>query len=159
MENLEAKNYFEIFNLPVLCEIDAEQLRGAYLKLQQEYHPDKFLLAIDADKDQAQKNSRFINKAYSTLAHPVELMQYLLSLKGYSLTERFATALDDDFLEQVFEWQGAMLDLSEVEATKREIKKYRDNLFLSASSLLKEERYAEAFEVFKKIKFVDRLLV
>ena len=41
-------NHFELFNLPVVLDINLDTLKAEFLKLQQQYHPDK--AAISADK-------------------------------------------------------------------------------------------------------------
>ena len=43
-------NHFELFSLPVELDIDLAVLKNEFLKLQQQYHPDKA-----EDKDQAQQ--------------------------------------------------------------------------------------------------------
>ena len=52
-------NHFELFNLPVALDIDSAALKAEFLKLQQQYHPDKA-----ADKDQALIKSSEINQAF-----------------------------------------------------------------------------------------------
>ena len=41
-------NHFELFNLPVVLDINLDTLKAEFLKLQQQCHPDKA-----EDKDQA----------------------------------------------------------------------------------------------------------
>lgn len=50
--NPSPMNHFELFNLPVALDIDLATLKSEFLKLQQQYHPDKAL-----DKDQADRKS------------------------------------------------------------------------------------------------------
>ena len=52
-------NHFELFNLPVALDIDLAALKTEFLKLQQQYHPDKA-----EDKDQALIKSSDINQAF-----------------------------------------------------------------------------------------------
>ena len=52
-------NHFELFNLPVALDIDLATLKTEFLKLQQQYHPDKA-----ENKDQALIQSSDINQAY-----------------------------------------------------------------------------------------------
>ena len=55
-------NHFELFNLPVALDIDFATLKAEFLKLQQQYHPDKA-----EDKDQALIKSSEINQAFKQL--------------------------------------------------------------------------------------------
>ena len=56
-------NHFELFNLPVELDIDLAVLKNEFLKLQQQYHPDKA-----EDKDQALIKSSEINQAFKVLS-------------------------------------------------------------------------------------------
>lgn len=159
LENLEAKNYFEIFSLPLSHEIDLERLREIYLRLQAQYHPDKFLLASRSEQEQASKNSKIINKGYFVLSNPIELLDYMLALQGFNLSERFAIDLDNDFLEQVFVWQGEMLDSSRAQEIRDKISMLRNELLKSAFFQIKQGEFVQAFESFKRLKFLERLLV
>lgn len=61
--NPSPMNHFELFNLPVALDIDLATLKSEFLKLQQQYHPDKAL-----DKDQALIKSSEINQAFKVLS-------------------------------------------------------------------------------------------
>ena len=41
------KNHFELFQMPVMFEIDTQQLDAAYREVQGRVHPDKFVTATD----------------------------------------------------------------------------------------------------------------
>lgn len=69
-------NHFELFNLPVVLDINLATLKAEFLKLQQQYHPDKA-----EDKDQALIKSSEINQAYKALSNVDSRAAYLLSLK------------------------------------------------------------------------------
>jgi iron-sulfur cluster assembly accessory protein len=69
-------NHFELFNLPVALDIDLAALKNEFLKLQQQYHPDKA-----EDKDQALIKSSEINQAFKALSNVDSRAAYLLSLK------------------------------------------------------------------------------
>ena len=51
-------NHFERFNLPVALDLSLATLKSEFLKLQQQYHPDKA-----EDKNQALIQSSDINQA------------------------------------------------------------------------------------------------
>ncbi len=57
-------NHFELFNLPVALDIDLAALKSEFLKLQQQYHPDKA-----EDKDLALIKSSEINQAFKALSN------------------------------------------------------------------------------------------
>ncbi len=75
--NPSPMNHFELFNLPVALDIDLATLKSEFLKLQQQYHPDKAL-----DKDQALIKSSEINQAFKVLSQVDSRAGYLLGLKN-----------------------------------------------------------------------------
>ncbi len=90
-------NHFELFNLPVVLDINLDVLKAEFLKLQQQYHPDKA-----EDKDQALIKSSEINQAYKALLNVDSRAAYLLSLKkqDYHLDQSIG---DFEFLQSALE--------------------------------------------------------
>ena len=74
-------NFFEIFAIPVAWQVDSSQLQSKYLKLQQEFHPDRYASSGDTEKRLAVQTASLINQAYDTLKSPLKRAQYLLELK------------------------------------------------------------------------------
>ena len=80
-------NYFEIFGIEAQIIIDIEHLNRQYLKLQSEFHPDKFVNASNLEKSMATRISTHINDAYNTLSDLVERVDYILQINNYSTYE------------------------------------------------------------------------
>lgn len=98
-------NYFELFDLPVSLSIDQNILTKKYIALQKKYHPDFFTLATDIEKKEALEKSALLNKAVNVLKNEVEIIKYVLQLKGV-LEDDEKYQLDPGFLME-------MMDLNE----------------------------------------------
>ena len=102
------KNHFELFQLPLMFEIDAQQLDAAYRELQSRVHPDKFVTATDAEKRVAMQWATRANEAYQTLKNPLKRAMYLCEMNGVDLGTESNTAMPVSFLMQQIEWREAL---------------------------------------------------
>lgn len=91
-------NYFILFGLPEVYEVDSKKLRMAYTALQSQYHPDRFATSATAEKNEALQASSYLNHAIETLKSPAKRATYLLELKGISISEHANLCGDTDFL-------------------------------------------------------------
>ena len=103
-------NYFEFFHLPQQFSIDRKALDAAYLKIQQEVHPDRFARASDSEKRQSLQIATFANTAYQTLKQAIKRGLYLCELYGLDPQLETNTAMPKDFLIQQMELRESMDD-------------------------------------------------
>ena len=82
------QNYFELFGLAEVFEVDKEALAVRYRELQAETHPDRFANASDQEKRIAQQRASLVNDAFDTLKSPLRCARYLLELRGAPVDER-----------------------------------------------------------------------
>ena len=75
-------NCFTLLELPELFTIDEALLQRNYFSAQRAWHPDRFVNAAAAEKQQAMQRSVAINDAYHTLKSPLKRAQNLLKLRG-----------------------------------------------------------------------------
>jgi len=61
-----SSDFFEIFAIPVAWQVDSSQLQSKYLKLQQEFHPDRYASHSESEKRLAVQTASLINQAYDT---------------------------------------------------------------------------------------------
>lgn len=104
-------NFFEIFAIPVACQVDSSQLQSKYLKLQQEFHPDRYASSGDTEKRLAVQTASLINQAYDTLKSPLERAQYLLELKQIDASQDSHITSDGAFLMEQIELREALSDV------------------------------------------------
>jgi len=85
-----AEDYFTVFGLPRMLQIDLPALEKQFYKLSRKLHPDLFATASAEQQQQATEHSSLLNDAYRTLRDPVERTKYLLRLEGASVEEESA---------------------------------------------------------------------
>ena len=72
-------------------DLDMKELRDKYLSLQRSIHPDNYSLKDPKQKQYAEEQSTFVNKAYNILKDPLTRAIYLLQLQGITISEEDAT--------------------------------------------------------------------
>ena len=104
-------DFFEIFAIPVAWQVDSSQLQSRYLKLQQEFHPDRFASHSDTEKRLAVQTASLINQAYDTLKSPLKRAQYLLELNKIDASQDSHITSDGVFLMEQIELREALSDV------------------------------------------------
>ena len=104
-------NYFELFQLPVSCELNTSQLAIRYRELQRTVHPDRF--AGDADRQQrlSVQYAAYVNEAYTALKTPLARYIYLLKLAGREVDMERNTVMDPAFLMEQMELREAVAEV------------------------------------------------
>ena len=105
------RNYFELFQIPVACEVDLKQLARSYRELQKAVHPDRFAGESDRQQRLSVQYAAHVNEAYDTLKLPLQRMVYLLKLSGRELEMENNTIMDPAFLMAQMELREALADL------------------------------------------------
>ena len=116
-------NHFELFDLPEALDIDLATLKAHFLKLQQQYHPDKA-----EDKDKALIKSSEINQAYKVLSQVDSRAGYLLALKkqDHHLDQSIS---DFEFLQSALEIREQLdeaTDSYQLNSLKTEVQQWMD---------------------------------
>ncbi|WP_329417172.1 Fe-S protein assembly co-chaperone HscB [Acinetobacter indicus] len=148
-------NHFELFNLPVALDIDLATLKAEFLKLQQQYHPDKA-----EDKDQALIQSSEINQAYKVLSQVDSRAGYLLSLKkqDYHLDQSIS---DFEFLQSALEIREQLDDAhsaDELASLKIEVQQWIDGLVREFKIDYADEDWGEARDTVRKLRFFQKVM-
>jgi molecular chaperone HscB len=148
-------NHFELFNLPVALDIDLAALKAEFLKLQQQYHPDKAI-----DKDQALIKSSEINQAYKVLSQVDSRAGYLLGLKkqDYHLDQSIS---DFEFLQDALEIREQLDDArtsEELQSLKVEVQQWIDGLVREFKIDYDGEDWGEARDTVRKLRFFVKVM-
>ena len=109
----QLQNYFELFGIPENFKIDMAALDAAYLLIQQQVHPDKHVVADDAQKRASLQMATYANTAYQTLRNPIKRGLYLCELAGLDAALETNTAMPKEFLMQQMEWREELEDAGE----------------------------------------------
>ena len=141
------KNHFELFQMPVMFEIDTQQLDAAYREVQGRVHPDKFVTATDAEKRVAMQWATRANEAYQTLKNPLKRAMYLCELNGVDLATESNTTMPTAFLMQQIEW---------LEQLENELIQKRAVLLSLVTQHLNAAQYNDAGEQVRQLMFVEK---
>ena len=95
-----SQNFFEIFQIDAVFDLDVPDLNERYQALQRRVHPDRYAGQGDQAERLATQWATQVNAAYATLSEPLARASYLLDLKGVVLAQN--PTLDPTFLfEQI----------------------------------------------------------
>ena len=173
------KNYFELFQLSVSCQIDLSLLSERYRELQKAVHPDRFAGADARQQRLAIQYAAYVNEAYDALKSPMLRSLYLLELAGYKVDLENNTVMDPMFLMEQMELREAMSEVrdhadpeAELERLIDEVDEGIDTLFSvfeqmwqagyadsssSAEAAAKEDALKKAQDAVRKMQFMVKL--
>lgn len=148
-------NHFELFDLPVALDIDLAVLKAHFLKLQQQYHPDKA-----EDKNQAMIKSSEINQAHKILSNVDSRAGYLLTLKkqDFHLDQSIS---DFEFLQSALEIREQLdeaHDTDQLNSLKKEVQQWIDGLVREFKIDYDDEDWSEARDTVRKLRFFQKVM-
>lgn len=154
-------NCFTLLELPELFTIDEALLQCNYFSAQRAWHPDRFVNAAAAEKQQAMQRSVAINDAYHTLKSPLKRAQHLLKLRGILVgSEQDTVKPSHALLMQVMESREALMDANSAESlaalahkTAQEQQEILENLAVSFTG----EDYGKAAELTLALSYLLKL--
>ena len=157
-------NYFELFGLKPIFNIELATLESNFRKIQSDSHPDRFVTASAADKLSAMQRATLANEAYLSLKNPANRAKYLLELQGITAISETNTAMPTDFLMQQMEWREATedavsaKDVDALDSLLAEIRVEAKNLQENLISLLDVQKdYTAATDATRKLIFIDKV--
>ncbi|KAJ7570330.1 hypothetical protein O6H91_01G115600 [Diphasiastrum complanatum] len=100
-------DYFEIFNMAKVYDLDLKELEKRYKGLQKKLHPDLFGLKSEREREYSAEQSAQVIKAYHTLLPPLSRATYMLHIQGIDVEEE-GTVEDVDLLMEIMEMQEAV---------------------------------------------------
>lgn len=167
MSRFLSQNYFEIFELPLLFDIDLPKLEAQYRELQRALHPDRFANASDQERRLSVQSTAHLNEAYQTLKSAPLRARYLLQLKGIVFDDEKDTSFEPAFLMEQMELREALAEirhsaeaLGELNTFLQDIEQRNQVLVTQLTSLFSQDTEAslqEAKQVVQKIRFLNRL--
>lgn len=159
-----SRNYFELFQLPALFQLDLDQLDTHYREIQTRVHPDKAAHLSEAEKRMYLQWATFANEAYRTLKRPLDRARYLLRIHGVDTHEEDNTAMPSEFLLEQIEWREELQDavnqrsLPVLEQLASRLRKEMESLFTTLANLLDvERRHPAAADLVRQLAFFEKL--
>ena len=158
------QNYFKLLGLPEQFEINTSDLSKAFLKLQNQWHPDRFAAGSDEERRVSMQNTSFINAAHDVLKSPRLRARYLLELSGVSFSDETETSKDPMFLMQQMELRESIEEvveadepLDELDSIKKDVKAQSQELEQDFQSAYKSADFKKAKDAVLKMRFMERI--
>lgn len=160
---MDTLDYFALFNLPPVFDLDMAQLKSRYLERAREVHPDRFVQAGAREQRQALEHSANLNEAYETLKDPTQRARYLLQRMGRAVSLE-TTVQDPEFLLQQMGWREELEALHGhcnpelLEAFNHRLQKARQQLaceFMACWQDTTQQDLAE--QLVRRMQFLDKL--
>ncbi len=78
-------NYFQVFNLKPVLNIDLDGLERKFHQLSRQYHPDYHTNSPPEERERALQMTALLNDAYRTLRDPSKRAEYLVRSRGFEV--------------------------------------------------------------------------
>ncbi|MEM8593797.1 MAG: Fe-S protein assembly co-chaperone HscB [Pseudomonadota bacterium] len=156
------QNYFQLLSLPVAFDVDASALQAAYLTLQTQFHPDRFVNATSQEQRLSVQFIAHLNEAKQCLEDDVKRGYYLLELLHETVPEE-RTIDDMEFLMAQMELreQGEALvvqgDADALRSFQQSIQAQYEELRSHLSSQLADALWNDAAVSLAKLQFFQKL--
>ena len=157
-------NFFELFGLPVIFDVDMVSLKQRFHKLQQATHPDKFVLATDQERRVAMQKVTQVNEGFQILKNPILRAQHLLQIKGIENPPQAKTINDPQFLLQQMTWRESLEDsrsqsdpFAVIANLIDEISKETVKLETVINDYFKDDQLEPVAEIISKLQFFHKL--
>ncbi len=136
------KNYFELFELPVSCQVDQQRLSSQYRALQRAVHPDRFAGDDDRQQRLSIQYASHVNEAFNTLKQPLSRAIYLLKLSGRDVDMERNTIMEPVFLMEQMELRESVADIKSRKKPEQEVERLAGQVDADI------HRYLQKFEGF-----------
>ncbi|CAL4325869.1 Co-chaperone protein HscB [Buchnera aphidicola (Neophyllaphis podocarpi)] len=149
-------NYFNLFSLPQIFNINEELLIKNFYELQKKFHPDKLINSSTNLLSKMNNKIIIINKGYKILKDPINRAEHLLYLNNFIVDKKSYLYVEKSFL---------IKNISLFEKLETIIKEKENNLALSNfinKIVLKKDKYLNKliylFDL-KKFKSIKSILI
>lgn len=155
--------YFTLFQLEPVFDIDTASLEQTYRTLAARFHPDKFAAASAFEQKQAMMMSSTLNEAYRTLKSPIDRAAYLLKQHGIDADAPEHTSFTPEFLMQQMEWREALEDAraarddAGLARLDSEIQAEQSALQHNLQAAFNQQEYQQAAEWVRQGRFLNKL--
>jgi molecular chaperone HscB len=153
-------NDFELFDVPLRFEQDAEALSQRWKALQAAAHPDRFAAEGAAAQRVAMQWSVRVNQAYQRLKDPLKRAAYLCELHGAPIDAENNTAMPAEFLVRQMQWREALDEAGDgpaVHALAGEVAQARRGMVQGLGTLIDGHRdWPAAAAQVRALMFVTR---
>ena len=164
-------NYFELYGLPVLMKVDAEEIKSKFYELNRRYHPDLFTRAGQEKQAEILEKSSLINKAYKVFLNKDDIVKYVLQLKNLIHDEE-KYELDPEFLMEVMDINEKLMELQtdsneeELQECEQQTKNLLNQIYADVEPIVEhyqegittEKELLQVKDYYYKKKYLQRIL-
>ena len=93
-------NYFQVFGLEPVLNLDINELEKRFHQLSRQYHPDFHTTSPAEERERALQMTALLNDAYRTLRDPSKRAEYLVRSRGFEVD---SSKVPQALLAEVFE--------------------------------------------------------
>ncbi|XP_054006801.1 iron-sulfur cluster co-chaperone protein HscB [Hylaeus anthracinus] len=152
--------YFDIIGIPQSYDVQIKEIQKKYKELQKLLHPDKFSNKSEKEKQLSENLSSLVNKAYSTLSHPLKRGLYMLKLNNRTISEE-TDNMNAEFLMEIMEKNEEIDDaLNDHKKLKKLMDKNEamlNNLSMEISNAFREKNMEKAENILIRMKYYDSI--
>ena len=163
-----AKNYFDLFGLPVSFQLNMAELSARYRELQRVVHPDRFAASDSHSQRLSLQGATLVNEAYETLREPLQRAQYMLSLRNVALDADQQSLNDPAFLMEQLALREQLADVHAAPDPMASLRSLIDNIDTRVRAQVaelavllddrSEQRLETAAQAVQKLQFRIKLL-
>lgn len=164
-------NYFELYDMPVSLQPDAETVKKKFYALSRKHHPDFYTNASETEQAQVLELSSEVNKAYKIFTNGDETIKYVLGQKGL-LAEEEKYELPTPFLMEMLELSEQMMDAKEADnleallLVRQQINNVQTQIYEPVKRIVEhyqegvtsKEELLQVKEYYYKKKYLSRIL-
>uniref|UniRef100_A0A7E4VZ68 J domain-containing protein n=1 Tax=Panagrellus redivivus TaxID=6233 RepID=A0A7E4VZ68_PANRE len=149
------QDYFGYFGMDQNFELNPDDLKKKFWKIQSVVHPDKYGMNEEKEQKYAELHSSFANQAYKTLQNPRSRALYMLELSKVEPSET-----DPAFAMEILELSEEIEEMTKAEdlnAKKHEIEASINELLDSVAANFDKGANEEARESLNRLRYYDRM--
>lgn len=156
----EDLTYFDIIDIPKSYDVTIPEIQKKYKELQKLLHPDKFSTKSEKEKEISEHLSSLVNKAYTTLSHPLKRALYMLKLNNIIISEE-TDNINAEFLMEIMEKNEeideAANDKEKIKRLMQENERILSNLTMDVADAFRKEDIKKAETIVIKMKYYDSI--
>ena len=119
-------NYFDIFGIEPAPAVDIKKISAVYFGIQRATHPDFFMQATEAEKQEALEKSSRANEGYAVFEDSQKTLEHYLNVTG-TITEGEKYQLSPEFLMEMMELNDSIEEM-EHQTARQEIEKMEEQM-------------------------------
>ncbi|CAL4325662.1 Fe-S protein assembly co-chaperone HscB [Buchnera aphidicola] len=157
-------NYFKLFNLPEIFDINIAELNKNFYTLQKKFHPDLYIKNDTFTKDKKKKKIYIINEGYRNLKDPLKRINHIFMLNKLNFKDKKRYPVTFSVLEQQLKLNFELETLTSKVINKDKIISFIQrnnsliqNLFKKISFNIMKKEWTLAVNLYQELKFLVRL--